>query len=55
MVHLVGVRSEVGVMDIRWVGELKRHGRHLIWQEMWKNIRVGKLRVGGCRRLEVLG
>lgn len=47
MINLVGV-GEVGVMRIRWFGELRGH---LIWQEMWQDIRVGVLWVVGCKGL----
>lgn len=47
MINLVGV-GEVGVMSIRWFGELRGH---LIWQEMWQDIRVGVLWVVGCKGL----
>lgn len=47
MINLVGV-GEVGVVSVRWFGELMGH---LIWQEMWQDIRVGVLWEVGRKRL----
>lgn len=54
MIHLVGV-CEVGVVNVSGFGELRGHGGHLVWQEMWQNVGVGVLRVVGRRSLVGLG